>query len=715
MIGAKRAGNFAGLPMLELNTLGAAGIHDDGTGEVTVSPKPLALLVYLALGEPRGPQQRDTLLALFYPDLDQEHARTALRQLVHALRAVVGTAAIRSDRQTVALEAGRLTCDVLAFEAALAAGDHATAVAAYRGPFLAGFFLSGCPEFEQWVEAERSRLERTYADALERLALETDAAGDAMEAVRLWRRLAEADPYATRVTVRLMAALEVAGDRAAALEIAQHHAARLKAELGAEPSPDVEALARRLRVQPALLPPEQHGSTRERLTAAVAGRYRVTGVAGAGAMALVYRAEDLKLGREVALKVLRPELAAAVGRERFLNEVDIAAGLAHPNILPLHDVGAADGLLYYVMPYVEGESLRARLVREGPLEVGEAVRIAREVAEALAYAHGRGIVHRDIKPANILLLADHAVVSDFGVARAIGEIVEDPAFVAATGTPAYMSPEQAAGSPDVDGRSDLYSLGCVLYEMLTGTPPDLDTDPEADSSAKPGPDVPAASKVRGAVPASVVATLSGTLVKDPAQRFRTAEEFVAALNADGASAPASNRKRVRRSLTAVVAAVLLAAGALVVREVTRPFTVTAGIPQQVTFDAGIESWPAISPDGSEVAYIAGYRQLFVKSLSRDTVVHLSGDAVGAQWSPEGDRIFFGGWTGIGSLFAFKEVDRTGGPVRILDRPPCYNPALSPDGTRFACWWNPEGPGFGIFIQNVGGGTELGDPVAIIPE
>src|SRR5438034_8859036 len=221
-------------------------------------------------------------------------------------------------------------------------------------------------------------------------------------------------------------------------------------------------------------------------------------------MATVYLANDLRHHRQVAIKVLRPDLAAALGPGRFLREIETAARLQHPHILSLHDSGDADGFLYYVMPYVEGESLRQRLAREKQLPLEDALRIAGEVATALSYAHSRGVVHRDIKPENILLEAGQAVVSDFGIARAItvagGEELSETGIV--LGTPAYMSPEQAVGVQGVDGRTDLYSLACVLYEMLAGTPPftqptiegmlqqHLSTSPPSVRDARP--DVPEA-------------------------------------------------------------------------------------------------------------------------------------------------------------------------------------------------------------------------------
>jgi serine/threonine-protein kinase len=210
----------------------------------------------------------------------------------------------------------------------------------------------------------------------------------------------------------------------------------------------------------------------QQLKAALADRYVIERELGAGGMATVYLAEDLKHRRRVAVKVLRPELAAALGGERFLREIETTANLRHPHILPLYDSGDANGTLFYVMPYVEGESLQDRMAREKQLPVDDALRIAGEVADALSYAHGRGVIHRDIKPDNIMLENGHAVVADFGIAQAVsdsgGERLTQTGM--AVGTPLYMSPEQSNGEP-VDARSDLYGLACVVYEMLAGSPP----------------------------------------------------------------------------------------------------------------------------------------------------------------------------------------------------------------------------------------------------
>ncbi len=263
---------------------------------------------------------------------------------------------------------------------------------------------------------------------------------------------------------------------------------------------------------------------------ALADRYRVDRVLGEGGMATVYLAEDLKHHRKVAVKVMRPELAATLGSERFLREVEVAAQLSHPHILPMYDSGEAAGLLYYVMPYVEGQTLRERLQQEKQLPVDEALRLGREVAEALAHAHGRGIVHRDIKPANILLQSGHALVADFGIARALegsGEALTQTGF--AVGTPQYMAPEQASGDAGVDGRADVYALGAVVYEMLAGEPPF--TGPSSRvivmRSMTEQPRVLTATRA-GLAPVVEAAVLKA-LAKSPADRYQTAEAMGGAL------------------------------------------------------------------------------------------------------------------------------------------------------------------------------------------
>ncbi len=262
----------------------------------------------------------------------------------------------------------------------------------------------------------------------------------------------------------------------------------------------------------------------QRLEIALADRYTIERELGRGGMAVVYLAQDEKLNRQVALKVLRPELAASLGSERFLREIEIAAKLNHPNILALYDCGEADGQLFYTMPYVEGESLRDRLRREKQLPIEDALQITKEVADALGHAHAMGLVHRDIKPENILLTAGHAVVSDFGIARAVSEAGAEALTETglAVGTPAYMSPEQSTGSRDIDGRSDLYSLGCVLYEMLSGDAPYTASTPQAVIAKKLSEPTPRISVVRTAIPPAIEAALNTVLDKTPADRYRTA-------------------------------------------------------------------------------------------------------------------------------------------------------------------------------------------------
>ena len=278
----------------------------------------------------------------------------------------------------------------------------------------------------------------------------------------------------------------------------------------------------------------------DRLRTALSDRYTIEHELGAGGMATVYLAHDHKHDRKVAIKVLRPELAAVLGAERFLQEIKVTANLHHPHILELYDSGDADGALYYMMPYVEGESLRDRLNRDKQLPIDDAMAVAREVADALSFAHSRGVVHRDIKPENILLEAGHAVIADFGIARAVsvagGERLTETGL--ALGTPAYMSPEQAAGTGDLDGRSDVYALGCVLYEMLAGQPPFTGVTAESLIHQHVTVEAPPVTNTRPSVQPAVSSAIAKALAKTPADRFATANEFAQALEPSSSGAVA---------------------------------------------------------------------------------------------------------------------------------------------------------------------------------
>ena len=266
----------------------------------------------------------------------------------------------------------------------------------------------------------------------------------------------------------------------------------------------------------------------DRLISALASQFRIERELGSGGMALVYLADDLKHQRKVAIKVLRPEVAAAVGAGRFEDEIHIVARLHHPHIVAVHNSGEADGFLYYVMPHVEGESLREHLQRGQPMSVPHAVRLLVEVADALAYAHDKGIVHRDIKPENIMIASRHAQVMDFGIAKAVHEADERRSSTSlglSLGTPTYMAPEQASGDPNLDHRADIYALGVVGYEIFAGRPPFQGGSSQqilmAHLSTPPEP----LSNLRPDLPPALVAVLMRALAKAPSERWQTAESL----------------------------------------------------------------------------------------------------------------------------------------------------------------------------------------------
>ncbi len=285
------------------------------------------------------------------------------------------------------------------------------------------------------------------------------------------------------------------------------------------------------------------GVDHDTLQAGLAQRYRLGAEIARGGMATVYRATDLKHGRDVALKVVSDEALAGTAVNRFLREIEVTGRLTHPHILPLLDSGNVEGVPYYVMPFVGGETLRARLTRDGALPVAAAVSLAAEIAAALDFAHRQGVVHRDVKPENVLLQDGHAMVADFGIAKAFSVATAGAALTAtgvSVGTPAYMAPEQAAGDRDVDARADVYALGCVLYEMLSGSPPFHGNTARALMARHATDPVPAIRSVRATVPDQLERVVQRALAKVPADRYATAAEMREAILAAGTSPSATS-------------------------------------------------------------------------------------------------------------------------------------------------------------------------------
>ncbi|HEU4800979.1 MAG TPA: protein kinase [Gemmatimonadales bacterium] len=405
------------------------------------------------------------------------------------------------------------------------------------------------------------------------------------------------------------------------------------------------------------------------LVDALSHSYRIERRLGAGGMATVYLAEDLRHRREVAIKVLRPELGAVIGGERFLAEIRTTAKLQHPHILPLYDSGAAAGLLYYVMPFVEGESLRDRIDRDQQLPIGDVVRIASEVSSALDYAHRHGVIHRDIKPENILLHDGAALVADFGIALAVSQAGGATRLTEtglSLGTPCYMSPEQAMGQRAITAQADVYALGAITYEMLVGEPPF--TGPTAQAvAARVLTDQPRPlSTVRRTVPPHLEQAVLAALQKLPADRQTTAAEFARQLaTPDAATLPRPATRR--RPAMALVAGALVAGAALsalAFGALRQPTSSPFGRATRISWQPGLELQPAISPDGRFIAYGAGSAvstTLFVRQVAGGRAERLTADSTTSQsaptWSPDGSRILY---LAAGTVFS---APSAGGPPR----------------------------------------------------
>jgi eukaryotic-like serine/threonine-protein kinase len=444
--------------------------------------------------------------------------------------------------------------------------------------------------------------------------------------------------------------------------------------------------------------------TLDRLRAALGARYTVEREIGRGGMATVFRAIDLRHGRPVALKVMHPELAASIGAERFVKEITVAAGLNHPHILPLLDSGTVDygvavACPYYTMPFVEGETLRERLIRERQLPVEDALRLGREIAEALACAHESGVIHRDIKPENILLSNGHAVVADFGIARALTQTGTDrlTSTGIAVGTPAYMSPEQALGEGVIDGRTDIYSLGCLLYEALAGVLPFQGSTAQATLARRLNESAPRLRGMRDAVPESYARAIAKALARVPADRFLTAAAFAQALMPAAIEAmpayrdPTPGSVSSRPARRAQITMGLLGAGAGALLGASLMWNATRGTDEaqlpgtrltvELAQDAAVEIESgdrhapsiALSPDGRRIVFVArggqGDNQLFLRRMDRFDATPIAGTegASNPVLSPNGE------WVAFLSNGMLKKVLIEGGPSITL----C--PASDPEG------------------------------------
>lgn len=457
-----------------------------------------------------------------------------------------------------------------------------------------------------------------------------------------------------------------------------------------------------------------------RLSAALADRYRIEREIGQGGMATVYFAHDLRHDRRVALKVLRPEIAAVIGAERFLREITTTANLQHPHILPLFDSGKVEGTAFYVMPFVQGESLRARLSREKQLPIDDSVRITREVAGALDYAHRHGVIHRDIKPENILLHDGQALVADFGIALAVqsagGQRMTQTGL--SLGTPQYMSPEQAMGERDLDARTDVYALGCVLYEMLTGEPPF--SGPTAQAiAAKVMTDEPRApATLRKTIPPQVDAATLTALAKLPADRWESAARFAEALRAESASRyvgtsgrrTATDRLASRPALLVAGAAAIALAGLLAGWLVSRrndpvlpqPSRLAVFTPTESIVGSALQRVIDISPDGELLAYSANSASgegIRLRRLDGTTSIPLAGGEFSRnlRFSPDGRFLY--------SPHASQTMQRIsvggGAWTPVPQVPPTPYLAWDSDG---ALWWSPV-IGRGLHRIPAGGGPD----------
>ena len=550
--------------MLRLETFGGLSLVGDGAPPPAAlsQRRRLAILAMLAAAGERG-VRRDRLVSLLWPDRADDRARHVLAQTVYALRPASGATGLVVGGDALRLNGQAVTIDVAEFDAALGRGDLETAVALHRAPFLDGVALPGAPEFERWASAERERLSRDFADAAAALATAAMRRGAHGMAAGLWRRLAAVDPLSATAAAGLIEALAAAGDRSAALRAAEVHVALVREELEVEPAPAVAEWLVRLRAPaPPVVPPvapasgartaaaashavasdravadddatadDGVGAERARVERMVGARYAVGELRARGSVVATYVARDRRSGAAVELHVVDPRVRTLTDVRRVLAHCERVAGFATPLVAPLVDFGAAREGMFFVTQPVEGPTLRARLARERLLPVPEAVRVARDVALALAHAHERGVVHGDLRPKHVVLGAAHAQVGGFANARMLLADGGPWSSVAVTvGAPAYLSPEALTGEAPLDALGDVYAVGCVLAEMLTGEPPFGREASYAVIARKLSQQPPSLRVLRPSVSGALERAVHGCLARERVDRHPSAAALADALD-----------------------------------------------------------------------------------------------------------------------------------------------------------------------------------------
>jgi DNA-binding SARP family transcriptional activator len=542
--------------MLRLTTLGGMSLRAFDAGstpeDLMVPRRGLAVLALAATGPANG-VTREMVVAYLWPESDESRARAALRQTLFALRRDLARPDLLLGGPDLVLNPTILTSDVREFQIARAAGDLERVVELYNGPFLEGFHLGGSPEFDRWVDRQRTEYATCATTAIEALARGAALRGDQTAAAEWWRRLVAADPLNSRLVRELMMAQASSGNTAGALRLAETHERLMRDELGAASDGALRELAGRIRrgeplsVGPAIPPtpspspiletrapgPGGPQRFRERLAAELAACYVIeeaVETGGYGGVRLL-RARDRRYDRRVMLKVLHPALASQIDGERFVREIRLTGRLFHPHILPLLDSGEVAGRPWFSVPLPDGETLRARLSRELTLPLRDAVSLTLELGDALGYAHSAGIVHRDVCPENVIMAGGHALLTNLGVARALDTAAGAALTVTGVlvGSPAYMSPEQAEGARAVDGRTDIYALATVLFEMLTGEPLFSGPTPESILAKRASESTPDMARLAG-VPLVLRGVLRRALERDPDRRYHSVGEFGSALS-----------------------------------------------------------------------------------------------------------------------------------------------------------------------------------------